>query len=127
VQLTSLLQPNDPALGAAQHGARDVEGRGGRRATGDDEGIGQRYPALEVVDLHFQPAGDVRRHDHEMLLQLVVLGAIGGQLGADGEELTLHTEDGGVPAAVLDQRPRHPKRGDGFIDGAVGLGARIGL
>jgi hypothetical protein len=34
-----LLQANDPALRAAQHGARHVEGRGRRRATGDDEGI----------------------------------------------------------------------------------------
>jgi len=104
-----LLQANDPALGTPQHGARHVEGRGRQCASGDDERIRQGDPALQVVDLGLQPAGDVRRHHHEMLLQLVVLGGVGGQLGADREELALHPQDDGVPAAVFDQRPRHPQ------------------
>ena len=64
-------------------------------------------PLVEVIDLDFQPAGDVRRHDHEMLLELVVLGGVGCQLGANREELALHPQDDGVAAAVFDQRPRH--------------------
>jgi hypothetical protein len=38
-QLTRLLQADDPSLGAAHHGAGDVEGRGRRCTTGDDERI----------------------------------------------------------------------------------------
>jgi hypothetical protein len=122
-----LLQANDASLGATQHGARDIEGRGRRGATRDDERIRQRDPALEVVDLGLQPARDIRRHHHEMLLQLVVLGRVRGQLGADREELTLHPKDDGMPTAVFDERPRHPQGGDRFVDRAVGLGARVGF
>jgi hypothetical protein len=125
--LSGLLQANDASLGATQHGARDVEGRGRRGATRDDEGIRERDPALEVVDLGLQPARDIRRHHHEMLLQLVVLGRVRGQLGADREELALHPQDEGVPAAVFDQRPRHSQGGDRFVDRAIGLGARVGF
>jgi len=107
MQLTSLLQANDPALGATQHGARHVEGRGRWRATGDDERIRQRDPALEVFDLGLQPAGRVRHHHQEMLLQLVVLGRVRRELGADREELALHPQNDGVPAAVFDHRPGH--------------------
>jgi hypothetical protein len=37
-----------------------------------------------------------------VLLELSVLGGIGGQLGADGEEFALNPQDDGVPAAILD-------------------------
>jgi len=62
-----------------------------------------------------------------MLLQLVVLGSIGRQLGANREELALDTQDDRVPCAVLDQRTCRAQRRDRLIDGAVGLGARIRL
>ncbi len=38
-----------------------------------------------------------------MLLQLVVVGSIGRQLGADREELALDPQDDRMPGAVLDQ------------------------
>ena len=62
-----------------------------------------------------------------MLLQLVVLGSIGRQLGADRKELALDAQDDRMPAAVLDEGARRAQRRDCLIDGAVGLGARIGL
>jgi hypothetical protein len=62
-----------------------------------------------------------------MLLQLVVLGGVGRELGANREELALNTQDDGMPSAVLDQGARRAQRRDGLIDGAVGLGARIRL
>lgn len=62
-----------------------------------------------------------------MLLQLVVLGGIGRQLGPDREELALDPQDDRMPAAVLDEGARRAQRRDRLIDGAVGLGARIRL
>ena len=62
-----------------------------------------------------------------MLLQLVVLGRIGRQLGADREELALDPQDDRMPAAVLDQGARSAQRRDRLIDGTVSLGARIRL
>jgi hypothetical protein len=62
-----------------------------------------------------------------MLLQLVVLGRVRGQLGTDREELALHPQDEGVPAAVFDQRPRYSQGGDRLVDRAIGLGARVGF
>jgi hypothetical protein len=62
-----------------------------------------------------------------VLQQLVVLSGIGRQLGTDGEELALNAKDDGVPAAILDDGAGRPERRDGFIDGAVRLGVRIGF
>jgi hypothetical protein len=62
-----------------------------------------------------------------MLLQLVVLGGIGRQLGADREELALDPQDDRVPAAVFDQGAGGAQGRDRLVDGAVCLGARIGL
>jgi hypothetical protein len=62
-----------------------------------------------------------------MLLQLVVLGSVGRELGANREELALNTQDDGMPSAVLDQGARRTQRRDRLIDGAIGLGARICL
>jgi len=62
-----------------------------------------------------------------MLLQLVVFGSVGRQLGTNREELALDTQDDGMPSAVLDQGARRAQRRDRLIDGAVGLGARIRL
>jgi len=121
------LQADDAALGATHHGARHVEGRCRRRTAGDDECIWQRDPALEVVDFGLQAVGGFRHHHQEMLLQLVVLGRVRRQLGADGEELALYPQDDGVPAAVFDQCPRHTEGRDRFIDRAIGLGPRVGL
>jgi hypothetical protein len=102
-----LLQANDSALGAAHDGTRDIEGRGRRRTAGDDECIWQRESPLEVVDLGLQPAGRIRHHYQEMLLQFVVLGRVRRELGAYREELALHPQNDGVPAPVFDQRPGH--------------------
>src|SRR5205823_4410125 len=91
--------------GALQDRARNVQ-RGGRWGpTRDDEGVRQWKAALEVDDLALDPAGEVRRDDHEMLLQLVVLGRIGRQLGAHSEQLALDAQDRSVAAAVRDQGP----------------------
>src|SRR2546430_2212752 len=126
-QLTALLKADDAALRAAQHRARNVQ-RGGRGGpTRDDEGIRQRKAALEVDDLALDPAAEVRRDDHEMLFQLVVLGRIGRQLGAHGEELALDAQDDGVAAAIRDQGSGRPQRRDCLIDGAVRLPAGIRL
>jgi hypothetical protein len=80
-----------------------------------------------VDDLTLHAAGEVRRDNHEMLLQLVVLGRVGRQLGAHGEELALDAQDDGVAAAVRDQGAGRPQRRDRLIDGAVRLRAGIGL
>src|SRR5438874_5712243 len=126
-QLTALLQADDAALRAAQHRARNVQ-RGGRwGATRDDEGIRQGKAALEVDDLALDPAAEVGRDDHELLLQLVVLGRIGCQLGAHGEELALDAQDDGMAAAVRDEGPGRPQRGDRLVDSAVGLRTRTRL
>jgi hypothetical protein len=100
------LEADDATFGAAQHRASHVEGGGGRRPARDDERIGQWNAALKVDDLALDAAGEIRRDDHEMLLQLVVLGSIGRQLGADREELALDSQDDRMPAAVLDEGTR---------------------
>jgi hypothetical protein len=122
-----LLETDDPTLGAAQHGARHIQRCGRRRATRDDERIRQRNAALEVDDLALNAAREIRRDNHEVLLQLAVLGRIGRQLGADREELALDPQDDRMPGAVLDQCSGRAERRDRLIDGAVGLGARIRL
>src|SRR5256714_8007343 len=118
-QLTALLQANDAALRAAQHRARDIQRGGCGGPARDDESIRQWKATLEVDDLTLHPAGEVRRDDHEMLLQLVVLGPAGRQLGAHGEELALDAQDDGVAAAVRDQSPGPPQRGGRLVDSAV--------
>src|SRR5256714_9487980 len=110
-QLTALLQADDAALRAAQHRARHVQRGGCGGPARDDESIRQWNTTLEVDDLTLHPAGEVRRDDHEMLLQLVVLGRVGRQLGAHGEELALDAQDRGMAAAVRDQSPGPPQRG----------------
>ena len=126
-ELTRLLQPNDAALRSPGHRPGHVQ-RGGRRGSArDDEGVGQRDPLLELHDLVLDPPGEVSCHHHEVLLQLVVLGGVGRQLGADGEQLALDPQDDGVAAAILDQRPRGTQRRDRFVDRAVSLGPRISL
>src|SRR5437879_1999798 len=127
VQLTALLEADDAALRASQHRARDIQG--GRRlgATWNHEGIRQRNAALEVDDLELDPTGEVGRDDHEVLLQLAVLGRVSRQLGADREQLALNAQDDRVPAAVLNQGARRPQCRDGLIDSAVRLRARIRL
>ncbi len=122
-----MLETDDAALRPAQDGAGHIEGRGRRCATRDDERIRQWNAALELGDLALDTAGEIGRDDHEVLLQLVVLGSIGRQLGADREELALDPEDDRMPAAVLDQCSGRAERRDRLIDGAVGLGARICL
>jgi hypothetical protein len=104
-----LLQTDNPALRPAQHGARNIQGGGRRRPTRDDERIRQWDAALEVDDLVLDAAGEIRRDNHEMLLQVAVLDRIGRQLRADREELALHPQDDGVPFAVFDQRARYPQ------------------
>jgi hypothetical protein len=125
--LTALLQTDDAALRPAQHGASHIQGRGRRGPSRDDKRIRQWNAPLEVDDLAFDPAGEIRRDDHEMLLQLVVFGSVGRQLGADGEELALDPQDDRMPGTVLDQGAGHTERRDRLVDGAVGLGARICL
>jgi hypothetical protein len=122
-----LLQADDATFGAAQHRASHVEGGGGHRPARDDERIGQWNAALQVDDLALDAAGEIRGDDHEMLLQLAVLGSIGRQLGADREELALDPQDDRMPTAVLDKGAGCAQRRDRLIDGAVGLGARIRL
>src|SRR5438132_1862815 len=126
-QLTALLQANDAALRAAQHRARDVQRGGCGGPARDDESIRQWKAPLEVDDLTLHPAGEVRRDDHEVLLQLAVLGPVGRQLGAHGEELALDAQDDGMAAAVSDQGPGGPQRRDRLVDSAVGLRTRIRL
>src|SRR3989442_11859639 len=89
VQLTTLLQADDATLRPAQHGASHIQGGGRRRPTRDDERIREWDAALEIDDLALDAAGEIPRDNHEMLLQLAVLGSIGRQLSADGEELAL--------------------------------------
>jgi hypothetical protein len=125
--LTALLQADDAALRPAQHCAGDVQRGGRRRPTWNHERIRQWNAALEVRDLGLDAAGEVRRDHHEVLLQLVVLGGVGRQLGANREELALDPQDDHVPAAVLDQGAGGAQRRDRLIDGAVRLGARIGF
>jgi hypothetical protein len=122
-----LLETDDAALRPAQDGASHIEGRGRRCATWDDERIRQWNAALELDDLALEAAGEIRRDDHEVLLQLVVLGRIGCQLGANREELALDPQDDRMPGTVLDEGAGHTERRDRLIDGAVGLGARISL
>lgn len=126
-QLAGLLQANDTTLGAAHHGTSYVQGGGRRRPTRDDERIRQWNAALQVDDLELDAAGEIRGDDHEMLLQLVVLSSIGRQLGADRKKLALDAQDDRMPAAVLDEGAGRAQRRDCLIDGAIGLGARIGL
>ncbi len=122
-----MLETNDAALRPAQDGASHIQGRGRRCATRDDERIRQWNAALELGDLALDAAGEIRRDDHEVLLQLLVLGRIGCQLGTDREELALDPQDDRMPAAVLDQCSGRAERRDRLIDGAIGLGARICL
>lgn len=122
-----MLQADDASFRPAQHRAGHVQGGGGRRPTGDHERIGQWNPTLEVRDLALDAAREVWRHHHEVLLQLVVLGGIGRQFGADGEQLALDPEDDRVPAPVPDQGAGDAERRDRLIDRAVRLGAWIGL
>jgi len=121
------LQADDAALRPAQHRARHVQRSGRRGPTRDDKGIRQWKATLEVDDLALDPAGEVRRDDHEVLLQLVVLGRIGRQLGAHGEELALDAQDHRMAAAVRDQGTGRTQRRDCLIDGAVRLRAWIRL
>lgn len=109
-QLTALLQADDAALGAAQHGARHVQGSGCGCPTGDDERIRQWNTALQVDDLALDAAGEIRRDHHEMLLQLVVLGRVGCEFGAHREEFALDPQDDGMPSAVLDEGTRRAQR-----------------
>lgn len=125
--MTALLQAHDATLGPAQNGASHIQSRGRRCATRDDERIRQRNATLEVDDLTLDSAREIRRDDHEVLLQLVVLGRVGRQLGSDREELALDPQDDGMPGTVLDQGAGGAQRRDRLIDGAVGLGARICL
>src|SRR5438309_1535794 len=122
-----LLQPDDAAFSAPRHGPRHVERGAGRGTARDDEGIGQRDPALELGDLRLDPFGEIRGHDHEVLLQLVVLGRVGRQLGADREELALDPQDDRVPLAIRDQGASGTQRGDCLIDRPICFGARIGF
>ena len=122
-----MLQPDDASFRTAQHRTGHVQGRGGRRPTGDHERIGQWNPTLEVRDLALDATGELGRYDHEVLLQLVVLGGIGRELGADREQLALDPEDDRVPAPVPDQGARHAERRDCLVDGPVRLGARVRL
>jgi hypothetical protein len=122
-----LLEADDAALRPAQHRPSDVEGRTRRGPSRDDERIRQWHAALEVDDLALDAAREIRRDDHEMLLQLVVVGGIGRQLGADREELALDPQDDRVPAAVLDQGAGGAQGRDRLIDRAVRLRTRIRL
>ena len=79
------------------------------------------------MDLLFQPPGVGRGDDQEVLAQGLVLRRVGGQLGADREQLLLQAQDGGGATAVAHLGPGQAERGDRLVDRAVGLGARIGL
>lgn len=45
-----------------------------------------------------------------MFLEIAVLRGIGGELGADREELTLDPQDDGVPRRIGDQRTSGSQR-----------------
>src|SRR5437764_2700424 len=102
MQLSRLLKRHDATLRPSHHRTRHVELGGGRRATGDDEGIGQRKSSLQAGDLRLEPLRELWRDHHEVRFELAVLGGISRQLGAYREKLALDPEDDGVTAAGLD-------------------------
>jgi hypothetical protein len=62
-----------------------------------------------------------------MLLQFRVLDGVSSELGADGEELALDSQDGGVPLAIADQRSGDAERRDRLIDRAIRLRTGVGF
>ena len=115
------------ALCPAQDGARKVErGRGLRRA-GDDEAPGELHLGAERVDVVFERGGHIGGDDAEVALEVGVLGAVGGELRSDSEELALEAFDDALHVGVAGSGAGEAEGGDGFVGSAVGLGAEIAL
>ena len=109
-ELLALAQCGDPPLGAADHGAGEVELGGQRRAAGDDE-LGRQ---LDPVHVGVDPL--LHRGDHllgdaadAVLEPLGCLGS-GRELGAGDEELVLEAEDVGVELGVARGRTASGRR-----------------
>jgi hypothetical protein len=127
VQLTAAAEPNNPPFSSAEHGPGDVKRRSRNCAPWDHKGVRQWEPALQLRDLPFEAAGQLGRHDHEVLLELPILFRIGCELGANREELALHAQDDGVPPRIRHLGAGEAERRNRFIYRAIGLGPRIGL
>jgi len=121
------LKTYDTTFGAADHRTRNVESGCRVGPAGNHERLGQGHPFFQVGDLALQPSREIRRHDHEVFDQRLVLSGIGRQLGAHGEELALHSQDDGMPTGIRDQGAGRAQDGDGFIHSPVRFRARIGL
>src|ERR1019366_7244543 len=122
-------QRDHDALGAAAHGAADVEFGIQAAGAGQDEGAQRRHVFIHDVHLRFE-SGDFGIGDAR-LARMYVLGK-GGENRAQVEELVLHAQENG--SQYGEARLLHGERGDGsargsqetveFIDRAVGFDAR---
>ncbi len=128
-QLACLGEGGDAALGAADHGAGDVELGGELVAAGDDELRRQLDLAHVAVDPLLE-LGDHRlgRAADPVFEALGRLGR-GRQLGAGDEEVVLEAQDvgGELGLASVTESAGHAELGAGLVERAVGLGATVVL
>jgi A/G-specific adenine glycosylase len=123
-RLDAWFERYHPALCAAAHRARDVNGRRGRRAAGENEPAQWRQFGLELVDQFFE-AADVRvgeagpsqpRGDP--------VGRI-GELGAERKDVALELQQHRFERPGRIGRAGEPEPGIELVDVAVGLDPRI--
>ena len=115
------------ALCSAQDGACEVQRAGCLRRAGDDEAARQLDLRGESVYVGFEFGGHRGGYDAEVRLQLGVLGAVGREFRADGEEFALNAFDDAPYLRFDRERPRKAERGDRLVAGAVGLRSEVAL
>ena len=110
-----------------ERGSGEIDSRRGHGRARDDEAARQLDLLSQRVDVPFERVRHLRGHDAEVLLQLRVVGAVGGEFRANGEELALEAKGDALHFRVGGEGACEAERRDGFVGGAVGLGAWIVL
>src|SRR5262249_50110033 len=113
-------------LGAAAHGAREVEQRAHLRASGEDERAQGRQLLLPRVDGVLQPL-DVVGRDGGLRLAIRDAGLGVGELRAEGEEVLLHLAEERVHLRVLPAAADESEAGVQLVHRAVALHAQAVL
>jgi hypothetical protein len=132
------LERDRAPLGAPQDRSGELEGRARRRLAGHDELFRHLDVAFQLGEITLNVPDHRLGHARPAVLESVPRVRRRGELRADDEQLALEAQDQlreaaqargqrADPAFDAEVRPGQPERGDGLVDRAVGLGARVVL